>query len=119
MQTINIGSLLAFILLAFVGAAAHWWKKKRRGEIRGTLLDYLIADKPGSTMSMGLGVLVAAVIAANTGGLDGLAWHYVVDLFRLGQFPFSLLNTVIAALGAGWIADSSLNRGATQDQGIM
>lgn len=111
MSEINLKSLTLFVLICFVGAICHWGKKKRRGEIQGTLYDYLVADKPGNTTMMASAVLGASITAANTGALNGLdlaaAWTYLKN----GALHMPTLHVMISAFTFGWMADSSLNKG--------
>lgn len=112
MESINILSLFVFIGMAFVGAIAHWYKKKRRGEIQGKLIDYLFADYPGSTGAMAVAILVAAIGAVMTGALAGLDVQNVMHAVSAGNFPMSAAHVLSSAFTLGWMADSALNRGA-------
>lgn len=112
MQSINILSLLAFVVVAFLGAIAHWGKKKRRGEVQGKLIDYLVADSPGSTTMMAVAILVAAITAAMTGALDGLDLHVAWAYLKVWNIPMPTAHVLVSAFTLGWMADSGLNKGA-------
>lgn len=113
MQSINILSLLAFISAAFLGACAHWAKKKRRKEIQGTLYDYMVADKPGSTTAMAAAIAAAAVTAAMTGALDGLDLHVAWAYLKVWNIPMPTAHVLVSAFTLGWMADSGLNKGGS------
>lgn len=111
MESINLLSLFVFILFALIGAIAHWFKKKRRGEVQGNLVSYLFADSPGRTGMTIVVIVGMAISAATTGALDGLdvavAWAYL----KVGNMPMPTAHALVAAFTLGWAADSGINRG--------
>lgn len=114
MEKINIGSLLVFILFSLIGAIAHWWKKKERGEIQGNLIAYLFADSPGSTGMTLFVISGAAITAATTGALDGLDVSVTLAALKQWQIPMSTAHALIAAFTLGWAVDSGINKGGSQ-----
>lgn len=108
----NIFSFALLFLLLVAGAIAHWVKKKMRGEIGGSLLDYFIADYPGRSVSV-LGVLLftATTTAASTAGaiVDPLIlWQELITTYRI---PSVSVLAIGGSLATGWAFDSGLNKG--------
>jgi hypothetical protein len=112
MQSINLISLAIFTATALMGAIGHWYKKKRRGEIQGKLIDYMIAESPRNTGMMVMAVLVSSITAASTGALDGLDIGAVMAYLKVGDLPMPALHVLMSAFTLGWMADSGLNKGA-------
>ena len=111
MQTLNIASFLIFTLAGFIGMAAHFAKKKKRGELQGRFVDYLVADYPGRTLSTVAVFLGASFTAATTGMLDGLDIERALDLAQLGQLHIPTINALVGAFMLGWMLDSGINKG--------
>lgn len=90
--------LLLFILTGQVGMISHYAKQWTRGEIAGSLTQYLFKDQPRKTVAAASGVV-------GTG----------VSLFMAGQLApdaLSLFNLLTVGFASGYTANSLLNKGA-------
>lgn len=111
-QMIDLWAFAFLYALMLLGAVWHWWKKKRRGELRGNLVSYLLSDHPGSSALSGGSILGAAAIAAMTGAADfidpRLLWEQIVQTGKIAPVQGWLLY---ASISGGWMLDSWLNKG--------
>jgi hypothetical protein len=85
-----------FFVAGLFGIIGHFISKRAKGEISGNLWDYLVRDKPGSTLASLLALVACTFAAEAIGGLDALRLSGVVG----------------AGFCAGWTGDSAFNRGS-------
>jgi hypothetical protein len=109
----NLLSFALLFFLMFTGAVAHWAKKKLRGELHGSLLDYFVADYPGRSVSVFGVFLVTATSAASTDAsaiVDPIMlWTELVTSYTIPSISWFALGS---ALATGWMFDSGINKGA-------
>lgn len=94
----SMTDLAAFVGIGAVGMVAHYGKKWWRGELSGSLVDYMINDNRSGTL-LALSTLIG-------GG---------ATMWLSGQLaPMPLGPFVLTAFTTGWACDSALNRGGVE-----
>lgn len=111
----NLLSFALVFVLMFIGAVAHWGKKKIRGEIGGSIIDYFIADYPGRSASVFSVFVLTATSAASTDAsaiVDPLMlWAEIVAHYTIPTLSWYAIG---GALASGWMFDSGINKGAAK-----
>lgn len=108
---LNILALLIFIASGMIGMIAHWYKKKRRGEVNGNLISYMLADYPGRSFTTLTTFLTIAYGAAASGAIDGLNLPHFVELLSNGKLDTGTVGVIASAFMLGWTLDSAVNKG--------
>jgi len=114
METISIMSFLSFLTFSTLGAYSHYRKICKAGRHKGNLLDYLIADHPARSGSVGLALIGASWIAATTGVSGFIDPVYMYELIRDGQLPIASIAIAYGAWQSGWQFDSQINKGGNE-----
>lgn len=83
-----------FLAAAWLGVFAHWWNKRRLGEVTGNFIDYLIAERRDFAFSA---VTVLFIYAAIMGLI-------MAGLVATAAWPGAL----VGGLAVGWVIDSIL-----------
>jgi len=112
----NILSFILLFCIMLIGAVAHWVKKKVRGEVRGTLLDYFVADYPGRSASVLSMFIATAAVAASTDAsaiVDPIMlWEQLRTTYTIPSISWFAMG---GALSTGWSFDSGINKGGPND----
>jgi hypothetical protein len=111
-MTINLYATSIFFLASLLGLIAHWYNKKRRDEISGNLMSYLIADYPGRSLSTITVLICTAFAAVQTGAADSIDIRMIIAQLQNGNLYMPSVNGLIGAFTIGWVLDSSINKGA-------
>lgn len=114
METISIASFLSFLTFATLGAYSHYRKVVKSGRHFGSLWDYLVADHPARSGSVGLALIGASWIAATTGVSGFIDPIYMYGLIRDGQLPIPSIAIAYGAWQSGWQFDSQINKGGNE-----
>lgn len=109
----NILSFLIIFALMIIGAVAHWMKKKARGEVNGSIIDYFYADYPGRSVSV-IGLLLASAATAATSDASVIVdpimiWGQLTQNYTIPSVSWVAMG---GALSWGWAFDSGVNKGA-------
>lgn len=83
-----------FYLAGLLGMLAHYVKKWSRGEYKGNLWAYLVADNPRATLSTVITYAAAATAVVATGSIAGM----------------SLAQVFAAGFTTGFAIDSAVNK---------
>jgi hypothetical protein len=114
MESIDLLSFITFFLVMLVGSYAHYRKVCKQGRHFGTLFEYVIADYPGKSASVGL-VLIGASWAACTSGMaDSINPELVYSMLSQGKIHIPSVTVAVFAWSAGWAFDSALNKGGAE-----
>lgn len=108
---LNILALIIFIFFGLIGMVAHWFKKRKRGEVQGNLIAYLFADYPGRSFSTLATFLTISYGAAASGAIDGLNIPHFVEMLSQGKLDTSTIGVIGSAFMLGWTLDSGINKG--------
>lgn len=83
---------------AILGALFHFGKKRRRGEIEATLIEYFFKVAPYSTLQAALSMLLTIIV---------LITQDQVDVFQVGG--------LLMMIAVGYSLDSAINKFKTSD----
>lgn len=114
MESISIVSFLAFLACSTLGAYSHYRKVCKTGRHFGSLWDYLVADHPARSGSVGLALVGASWIAATTGVSGFIDPIYVWELVSQGNLPVPSIAIAYGAWQSGWQFDSQINLGSNE-----
>lgn len=114
MTGIRIDSFLMVLVMAYLGAFAHWYKMKRATRVLGSFFDYLIADYPGRSMATGLAIVAAAWLSATSGTADLINPQLLWESLIAGVLNIQSVNGIVAAIAVGYALDSGINKGGDQ-----
>lgn len=90
---LSLGKEPAFLLAGTLGMAAHYFKKRMRGEVLNGFTDYFIRDYPGRSMGAAFAFALAAAGLLATGAIDAMsAWAAAGCGFTTGWTCNSALN---------------------------
>jgi len=113
-SSISILSFLAFLALSVIGAYMHYRKVCKTGRHFGSLWDYLVADHPTRSMSVGIALLGSSWLAATSGVADQINPELVWSLIMQGKFHIPSVAVSYLAFQSGWQFDSQLNKGGNE-----
>lgn len=111
MEIIKLNALLIFIGFGLLGMVAHYVKKRGRGEVAGSPIDYFLADYPGRTVATITAFLAASLTAATTGAINGLDPSTFFAALRHGGLHVPSMSVMVSAFTLGWMFDSGINKG--------
>lgn len=114
MQSIDILSFVTFFILMLVGAYLHYIKLCKQGRHFGGLVDYLVADYPGRTVSVGIALLTASWAACTAGVADAINPELVWTMLMAGKIHIPSVTIAVGAVVAGAGFDSQLNKGGAE-----
>lgn len=114
METITIVSFLSFLFCSTLGAFSHYRKVVKTGRHFGSLWDYLVADHPGRSSSVGIALVGASWVAATAGISGFIDPLYVWDLVSKGNLPIPSIAIAYGAWQSGWQFDSQINKGSNE-----
>lgn len=114
MESIPIVSFLSFLFFATIGAYSHYRKVCKTGRHFGSLYDYLVADHPARSGSVGLALIGASWIAATAGVSSFIDPVYVWELVSSGNLPVPSIAIAYGAWQSGWQFDSQINKGGNE-----
>lgn len=114
MESISITSFLAFLVISTAGAYWHYRKVRKTKRHTGTLWDYLVADHPARSGTVGLALIGTSWAAATTGTADFINPELVWAMLMLGKLHGPSINIAVMAFGTGYLFDSQINRGGDE-----
>lgn len=112
--SISILSFLAFLALSILGAYLHYRKVCKTGRHFGSLYDYLIADHPTRSMSVGLALIGSSWFAATSGTADYLNVQLIYASLMVGELHIQSVGVAYLAVQSGWSFDSQFNKGGNE-----
>ena len=112
METISIASFLSFLILSVIGAYGHYRKVCKTGRHYGSLWDYLVADHPGRSGTVGVMLVGSAWLTATSGTADFINPQLVLELLRHGELHVPSIAVAYLAVQSGYAFDSSINKGS-------
>lgn len=114
MESISIASFAAFLVMSTLGAYWHFRKVRKTKRHMGTLWDYLVADHPGRSGTVGLALLGTSWTAATTGTADFINPQLVWTMLALGKLHGPSITVAVMAFGTGYLFDSQINKGGEE-----
>ena len=114
METISIASFASFLALSVAGAYWHYRKVCRTGRHYGSLWDYLFADYPGRSGTVGIMLVGSAWLTATSGTADFINPLLVWELVRHGELHVPSIAVAYLAVQSGYAFDSSINKGSIE-----
>lgn len=114
METISILSFLSFLVLSVLGAYYHYRVVCKSGRHRGSLWDYLVADHPGRSGTVGVLLVGSSWTAATSGVADFINPELLWSLLKHGEMHIPSINMMILAVTSGYAFDSAINKGSNE-----
>jgi len=112
MTEINLYSFLSVFAFQMLGATAHWLKMKRTKRVRGNIVGYYFGDQQGKSTATFILLIGSAWFSCTSGIGDllnpSLLWSYLEN----GSLHITSVNSVLAAITAGYAFDSISNKSA-------
>jgi len=112
MESISLASFASFLVLSIFGAYLHYRKMVSTARHFGTLKDYLFADYPGRSASVGVALIGTAWVSATSGMAGVLDPMVLYSFLAEGKLHIASINMAALAVGSGYAFDSALNKGS-------
>jgi len=110
--TIPIKVLAIMACIGFLGVLAHWFQAALKKQVTWNLFKYLFLEQKGNSTSMIVAYLASMYGLQQLGAFDSIQLEYISEAWKNGDVYKPFVHAAFEAAGAGYLCDSTLNKGA-------